>query len=119
MKSLFAKILLLSCLLSSSCVDHDFPLATYDCSGQAEISYNEDIRSLVTAKCATSGCHNGDLGEERNWLITERFIAKSAGVRDRITRRPGSDGHMPAKGSLTYEEILSIVCWVEQGAKNN
>ena len=108
-----------SCLIAVSCVDHDIPTASYNCSGEETISYSNVVDPIVKANCAISGCHNGDLGEDRNWLVFERFQQKASVVRDRITRPPGTAGHMPASGSLSYDEILNIVCWVEQGANDN
>jgi hypothetical protein len=102
-----------------SCVSHDAPTVTYDCSGESEVSYSDDVDNLVKTRCAKSGCHNGDLGADKNWLVFETFQAKSALVHDRVTRRADEAGHMPADGTLTYDQILTIVCWVEQGAKNN
>jgi hypothetical protein len=106
-------------LIAVSCVNDDIPTASYNCSGEETISYSDVVDPIVKTNCAISGCHNGDLGADKNWLVFETFQQKSQIVKDRITRPAGTAGHMPAVGSLTYDEILNIVCWVEQGANDN
>lgn len=103
----------------SSCVNHDIPTVAYDCSSESEISYSGEVDEIVKTRCAKSGCHNGDLGEDKNWLVFNTFQEKASLVRDRVTRRADQAGHMPADGTLSYDQILTIVCWVEQGAQDN
>jgi hypothetical protein len=103
-----------------SCVDHDFPsLGLFECTSAEEVSYMDDVQPLVATKCAIASCHDGTLGAERNWTVLQTLQGKAASVRDRITRPPGTPGHMPAAGSLTREQITTLVCWVEQGAQGN
>lgn len=83
------------------------------------ISFANDIKPIIDTSCALTGCHNGDNGADRNWTVFNNFQSKRANVKDRITRPPGTPGHMPAKGSLTTDQIQTIVCWVDQGGLNN
>ena len=110
-------IFLLIALISAACAEHDIPKA-FDCSAE-EISYINHVKPIVTQNCAISGCHNGDLGSERDWSNLGNLQAKSSEVKRRITLPAGAAGHMPAKGSLTYDEIQTLVCWVDQGALDN
>jgi hypothetical protein len=83
------------------------------------ISYKDHIQPLINKSCALSGCHDGSLGEDRNWTIYSSLAAKKANVKDRINRPPGAPGRMPAVGELTQDEIETLTCWVNQGALNN
>jgi hypothetical protein len=90
---------------------------TEDCP--AVISYQDQIRPIINKSCAIPNCHNGSLGEDRNWTILSSLQAKKDNVKDRINRPPGTPGHMPATGALTADEIELLTCWVNQGALNN
>jgi hypothetical protein len=69
-------------------------------------------------KCAISGCHNGDNGASRNWTEFDKFQQHASTVKRYVV-----DHIMPPSGSpagpLTQEQINTISCWVDQGAKNN
>lgn len=99
-----------------SCVSHDFP--EYVCDQQ--YTFSEDVRPIIETKCAISGCHNGDLGEEVNWNIFEQFHerAESGLVTSRVTHRIMPPSNSPA-GPLSQEQINAIACWADQGAINN
>lgn len=99
-----------------SCVSHDFP----ESQCVQAYSFAEDIQPIVESKCAISGCHNGDIGQNLNWTDFEMFHqrAVSGEVKRRVINRvmppPGSHG-----GALTEEQINAITCWTDQGALNN
>ena len=52
-----------------ACVSHDFP--EYECSDT--YTFSQDIQPIIEIKCAISGCHNGDLGSDYNWLEFDTF----------------------------------------------
>ena len=115
---LWACGVLMSALVIQSCYNHDLPEPEIDpCS--VDVSFESQVKPIINTSCAIAGCHNGSLGPDRNWTVFNAFQAKSANVKDRITRSPGTPGHMPAVGSLTSEQIQTIVCWVDQGAQAN
>jgi hypothetical protein len=111
-------LFLFPALFVASCAEHDVPL-TYECLNDEEVSYNEDVRPIVLSNCAISGCHNGDNGADKNWLNFASFQSNAADVKDRITRPVTASGHMPQTGSISREQIQTIVCWVDQGAQFN
>lgn len=114
----FAIVAIFFLIFVQSCVDHTFPETEIDeCGGT--VSFAADIKPIVDASCAITGCHNGDNGANKNWTVFSNFQSKSASVKDRVTRPSGVAGHMPLVGSITESQIQSIVCWVDQGAKNN
>ncbi|HZI23551.1 MAG TPA: hypothetical protein VFD46_00655 [Chryseolinea sp.] len=103
---------------SQSCVDHNLPEPDVEaCS--ATVSFSSQVNPIINTSCAIPGCHNGDNGADKNWTIFSNFQANKADVKDRITRPPGTSGHMPAVGSITQQQIETIVCWVDQGGQNN
>jgi hypothetical protein len=83
------------------------------------VSYANEVQPIVNTSCAKSGCHNGDLGPDKNWTVFDTFQSKRALVKDRINRPLGVSGHMPADGTIEPEEIQTITCWVDQGGLNN
>jgi hypothetical protein len=99
-----------------SCVSHDLP--EYQCTDN--YTFSEDVRPIIETKCAISGCHNGDLGQDYNWLDFETFHrrAESGLVKFRVTHRimPPSSS---AAGPLSQEQVNAIACWSDQGALND
>jgi hypothetical protein len=111
-------IVVISIVVLQSCVDHTLPETEIDTCG-GPVSYINDVKPIVDTSCAITGCHNGDNGADKNWTVFSNFQGKSSSVKDRITRPPGAPGHMPLVGSITVDQIQAIVCWVDQGAKDN
>jgi len=99
-----------------ACVSHDFP--EYECDDA--YSFSDDIRPIIETKCAVSGCHNGDRGEDLNWNNFDQFHkrAESGLVKFRVTHGIMPPSNSPA-GPLTREQINAIACWSDQGARNN
>lgn len=83
------------------------------------ISYENQIQPIINTTCAIPNCHNGSLGEDKNWTILSNLQAKKENIKDRINRAPGTPGRMPALGALTPTEIETLTCWVNQGAPDN
>lgn len=113
----FAVLLLVVFGFQLSCADHDFP--SYVCP-DTEVSYLEDVKPIVEAKCAISGCHNGSLGAERNWtdFSTFRQNARNGNVKNYVINRIMPPSTSP-NGGLTQEQINVIACWADDGAPNN
>ena len=109
-------------LTAQSCVDHKLPEpAGFGCSGTA-VSYAADVTPIITTKCAIvgdGGCHNGGNGANLDWRVFSNVQSHASSIKDRITRSPGTSGHMPKIGSLSDDQIKLISCWVDQGAQNN
>jgi hypothetical protein len=110
-------ILFTSMVVIASCVNHELelPLDQYVCG--PTISYTNDIAPLVVNRCALDGCHDGSLGEDRNWLIPSTFKAHAAEAKRRTMLPPGHADHMPKDGTtLPDEDIIKIACWFDQKA---
>lgn len=83
--------------------------------GLSGLSYSNDIVPIISTKCAVSGCHNGDLGDSRNWTKYGNVKNNASNIKTRTANRT-----MPAGGlTLTQEQIDKIGCWVDDGAPEN
>ncbi|OEK04509.1 SprB repeat-containing protein [Roseivirga misakiensis] len=73
-----------------------------------------EIRTLVQANCATSGCHDGS--QSPDFRVDANITGRAARIRARTSART-----MPpsGNGSLSNEQIADIVCWVNDGAQGN
>jgi hypothetical protein len=100
--------------LSSSCVNHE--LAQYTCT--STISFAADVNPIIVSKCAISGCHNGSLGDDRDWRQFSKFQAHKTLVKD-YTRNHIMPPAESIQGPLTEDQINTLSCWVDQGAQNN
>lgn len=111
--SAFCSVLL---FILDACVSHDFP--EYTCTDS--YSFSEDIRPIIENKCAISGCHNGDLGQEFNWTNFQNFQPRAEGglVKFRVTHRIMPPDDSPG-GPLSQEQINAIACWTDEGALDN
>lgn len=81
--------------------------------GQSGTSWLTEIKPIMDAKCATSGCHNGVSRANNFSLYTD--AKKFAAQIKKFTQ----DRSMPFEGSLTQNQIDLIACWVDDGALQN
>ena len=119
MRKTVASILSIFCLGLiglDSCVYHDLP----DSVCTEDMSFAEDIKPIISTKCAISGCHNGDMGPDLNWTNFEQFSKRvqSGLVKYRVTHRIMPPSFSP-EGPLTQDQINTIACWADQGGLNN
>lgn len=72
----------------------------------------EEIKALVTASCAVSGCHAGNIAPD---LRVDQNILDRA---ERIGTRTGNRSMPPSSSgrSLTQNQIDAIRCWIDDGA---
>lgn len=77
------------------------------------VLFESEIRPLIQANCAFSGCHAAG-GTSPELTTFELVQARATDIRHMTQSRqmpPPSSGR-----SLSQEEIDKIACWVEQGA---
>lgn len=83
------------------------------CSGTK--SFVTDVKPLIDAKCATSGCHNAVSHAGGHTLTTyDQIYAERTHIFSSV-----ADGSMPEGSSLTDAQKDIILCWINQGALNN
>lgn len=74
-------------------------------------SFKNDIQSVITSNCATSGCHNGSRSPN---------LSSYSGISSNGSSIIGAiNNNMPPGGRLTQQQITLITCWVKSGALNN
>ena len=84
------------------------------CSG-VNSTFSTTVQPIIQANCAISGCHDGSSTNGPGPLTSyERVRDASARIRRVVISR-----EMPKGGSLTAEQIKSIVCWIDSGTPNN
>lgn len=110
----FSTSLFVIFLVGESCVSHDFP--SYTCPDD-NVSYSAQVQTIVDTKCTISPCHgtNPDLP---NWDNLTTLQDHSDEVKRRVIDRIMPPEDTPGE-ALTQEEINTIACWVDGGAKNN
>ncbi|MFM7015227.1 MAG: hypothetical protein ACKOX3_02760 [Bacteroidota bacterium] len=99
-----------------------------DLTGVPEVSYNNDVKRILSANCNFEGCHGGN-GHNKGSLETYESVMSfgevKAGDAHRsklyrlITGRSGPK--MPPSGysEVSASDIKTLYIWIEQGAKNN
>jgi hypothetical protein len=85
-----------------------------DC--QLNSKFSADVFPIIQNKCATSpDCHASGSTNAAGPLTSYTLIHNLAPViRGQIV-----SGIMPKTGSLTPNELQTIVCWIDSGAPNN
>lgn len=86
----------------------------------SDMSYDADIKSIVTNNCASVGCHNGPNGVGGLDLSTYEDVERIASNGQLIGRMRGTRGNiMPPQGMLPDCTISKVESWVNDGAANN
>ncbi len=104
-------------LVSSCASDSEEDILQIADQCDTAVSFQSEVQAILTNNCAVPGCHNGDNGSSRNWLVFDNVQNKSQAIRSRTSARsmpPSSSGI-----TLTSAQIQTISCWVEQGSQNN
>lgn len=87
----------------------------YDCTGVTS-TYTNNVKPILDAKCATSGCHN-DVSKAKGIDLSNYGQVKSHGSHGSfmgsMEHRSGYEA-MPKGGSkLSDAELKLIGCWIE------
>lgn len=95
-----------------------------DLTGVAEVSYQNDIRRIMSGNCAFPDCHGGEQGPSLNTYEGVSGEVKPGDARKSelyriVTGR--SFTVMPPSGypDMSAEDIKLLYTWIQQGAKNN
>ncbi len=112
-----AGLCIASAFLITSCVSHDLGEVVVIGDCENEISYNDDIKPIVTGRCAIGACHNGSMGPDLDWRDPAKFQANADEAKRRVALPATDPDHMPKNGTtLPIGEIQKISCWADQGA---
>jgi hypothetical protein len=130
---LTSSILLFFACLFYTCTYHKGGIEpALDCTPKiTTVSFATDINPILTANCATSGCHSGTTPEGNLNLEAARAYdalqKRGSGYIDTINPQSSvlysslvsiSDP-MPPNGQLSPCDLKRIEMWMKQGAKNN
>lgn len=86
-----------------------------DCDG-ATPNYGDDIKMIIDASCALSGCHGSSSfhGVFTTYDGLEPYL-----LDGQFSNRVLITQDMPKGSSLTQEEIILIQCWVDNNYAEN
>ncbi|MCC7245156.1 MAG: cytochrome c [Saprospiraceae bacterium] len=92
-------------------------IQTYDCTGITP-TYTADIKAVMNASCATSGCHNATSKAKGIDLSTYAKV-KSESANDRfmgsMQHLSGYDNMPQGASKLSDETLQKIYCWIHNG----
>ena len=99
-----------------------------DLTGVPEVSFNNDVKRIISANCSFEGCHKNDLKKDAIAIDYNRLMsfgdvkagdAHGSKLYRLITGRSGPK--MPPSGynEVSSADIKTLYIWIEQGAKNN
>lgn len=91
-----------------------YPATATDCS-TVNATFTS-VKSIITSKCATAGCHNAATGAGGTILETYDQVKAKA---DRINQRAIVDKTMPPSAPLSSGEVAILKCWINSGTPNN
>ena len=115
------KILIILAISFSSC-KHEI-----DLSNAPEMTFSYDVQPIIATRCAMQGCHSA-VGYEELPLVTYEDvmeIVKAGKSHDselyEVINELDNEKRMPPlpDTKLADKQILNIMVWIEQGAKNN
>lgn len=103
----------------SSCTKDD--INTYDCTGITP-TYTNDIKPILDAKCATSGCHSANsraAGRDYSSYSAAKNAADDDAFLGSVQQLSGYN-KMPRGGSkLSDSQLQLMYCWVNNGFPEN
>ncbi len=106
--------------LLSSCEKAYFIPPVFD--PNASVSFAKDLQPILTAKCASSGCHNGSVspllveGQSYSALIDKGLVDTTTPSQSILMIKLNTN--MPPS-KLPVSDINKFLVWVTQGAQEN
>ncbi|MCC5917220.1 MAG: hypothetical protein JJU02_07815 [Cryomorphaceae bacterium] len=80
------------------------------------LTYVDDIKPIVDANCAISGCHNSSTYGDFRQYENIRDVALSGVMETRITMPESNAQSMPPTGKLDNCTIDKLIAWANDGA---
>jgi len=107
MRKLFLILFIL--IITFSCKKHD---TSNDIPCDPAISYSATVKPIFAKNCALSGCHDGNtFPSAADYAVVHDASAQIINVV--------STGAMPKNASLSDSDKAAIICWINNGSKNN
>ncbi len=81
------------------------------------VTFTQDIKPIISANCAISGCHVSG-GQSPDLTVDNNIKTQADGgrIKARVIDGPA---YMPAAGRLPDAQINIIQCWLDAGAPLN
>ena len=113
MKKIFLSLVVIS-VVASALFSCDKYQKGYDCTGQTP-TYNNDIKAIDDANCATSGCHNSQYHSSGIDLSTYSgaIAANNDAILGSVEHSSGYSAMPKNAGKLTDTQIKKIYCWMQ------
>lgn len=103
-------------LIASLACKKDTAVTVYDCNSSTP-TYTANVKAILDASCATSGCHNASSKKDGIDLSTysaAKSVASQDKFRGSIQKLSGYEA-MPVGGSLSADQVKLLSCWVQNG----
>lgn len=91
-----------------------------ECTGITP-SYNSNVKAIMDASCAKSGCHNSSSKKSGYDLSSYEATKSAAGNKAFVASIQHKSGYnkMPQGASkLSDADIKTVACWVQNGMPN-
>jgi hypothetical protein len=95
-------------------------LTTYDCTGVAP-TYTTNIKAIIDASCASSGCHSNASkakGIDLSSLGVVKTAAANANFMGSIQHLSSYEAMPKGASKLSETDIKLISCWMANGMPN-
>lgn len=123
MKTKIYLYLFVLALLSSCANDKLDPSMDISCDTTDAVTYNNQIKPIIDASCANTGCHDGVSGAPDNY---DSYVGMQGAINDGlilnrvITSLNTADAMPPGYApALSIEELRLIQCWIDGGYLEN
>ena len=110
--TIILSVIIVSCKKEKESAGNGPEVTPIDCG---TVKFSTTILPLITAKCATAGCHAAGSSNGPGALTNYTQIFTS---RTQVINAINSN-RMPPSGPLTSAEKLQLTCWQDAGAPNN
>jgi hypothetical protein len=111
----FHFILLFASIIVISCSEDKLDPNTDACT--EEISYSQEIRSIINTTCAYVGCHDGSgaPGDYTTYLAMQPVLSDSDFMRRVIESQDMPPSYSIGPTSLSQEDLILMRCWILGG----
>lgn len=112
-------ILSLACLLVGlACSKEDDPSSDFDCTGVTP-TYTTNIKAILDANCATSGCHDAvtkEDGKDFSTYASAKTLSQESAFLGAIQHKSGFEPMPQGSDKLSDATIKLLGCWVQNGS---
>jgi hypothetical protein len=116
-KQRFQIILFFTSLLIISCAKDKLDPNIDVCT--EEITYNQQIRSIINTSCAYIGCHDGSSapGNYTNFRAMQPALDDIDFMRRVVETQDMPPSYAIGPTTLSIEELILMRCWIQGGFK--